>query len=48
VGFALEERRTSVASNFFLGLGLARTPSCNKKNKNKTKRIKQLNSASPH
>lgn len=28
MAFALEERRTSVASNFFLALGLARTPTC--------------------
>jgi len=42
---ALEERRTSVASNFFLGLGLARTPSCNKKKQNKTNQTTQLSVA---
>jgi hypothetical protein len=33
VALALEERRTSVASNFFLGLGLARTSPCEKKSR---------------
>lgn len=34
--FALEERRTSVASNFFLSLGPARTPACNQNHNSST------------
>jgi hypothetical protein len=36
VVFALEERRTSVASNFFLALGLAHTPACKQNDNSST------------